>query len=309
MTGPFVSLSAALVPTAIVVVVMVAVEVFLLVHILPRRGPPPTLAHMVVITSALLGSSGLLMSIAAAFLNSNLDSYTIVLLFFNFMMLGPPSLWLVSVIVFRDGRVDPRRRFWPIAVALMATFAEILMGLVFAIGDGVSLDVVPLAAATLTSPWFLWSMAGAMFALLIWVRFDGWLRGPLAGLSASTVAAALVPSYPAPGAALMAAIMAVTFLGVYRYRSPTAPIPAERVVEVLWIVAAFLAMTLSGLFLALEPGLPAVTLLFGGVMTVVMGGELYFVARTSLLRLVPPLPTLPEGARPAPMAATLSETP
>ena len=299
MTGPFVSLSAALVPTAIVVVVMVVVEVFLLVHILPRRGPPPTLAHMVVITSALLGSAGLLMSISAAFLDSNLNSYTIVLLFFNFMMLGPPSLWLVSVIVFRDDRVDPRRRLWPIAIAGMATFAEILMGLVFAIGDGVSLDPVPLAAATLTSPWFLWSMAAAMFALLVWVPFDRWLRGPLVGLSASTVAAALVPSFPAPGAALMAGIMAVTFLGVYRYREAALAIPPERVVEVMAILAAFPAMTVAGLLLALVPASGAVVLLFGAVMTAVMAGELYFVARSSLLRLATREPYDPGPVRTA----------
>ncbi|MGI0150720.1 MAG: hypothetical protein ACREC5_02140 [Thermoplasmata archaeon] len=285
MSGPFAALSPDLFPAAIVVVGMLVVEVFLLVHILPRRGPAPTLALMVVLTSALLGSAGLLLAVGAAFLNSNLNSYTIVLLFFNFMMLGPPSLWLVSVLVFHEDRIDPGRRFWPLAIALLATVAEVLMGFVFVIGTGGSLRPVPLAAATLTSPWYLWSMASAMFALLLWVPFERALKLPLLGLAASTVAAPLVPAFPAPGAALMAAVMALTFLGIFGSGRPAVPAAAERVVQVMWIVAAFLAMTLSGLFLALTPNSTVAVLLFGSVMTAVMAGELYFVARSALVRL------------------------
>ena len=113
------------------------------------------------------------------------------------------------------------------------------------------------------------------------------------------MAAALVPSFPAPGAALMAGIMAVTFLGVYRYREAALAIPPGRVVEVMAILAAFPAMTVAGLLLALVPASGAMVLLFGAVMTAVMAGELYFVARSSLLRLATREPYDPGPVRTA----------
>jgi hypothetical protein len=263
----------------IVAVAMIVVEVFVLLQILPRSGPPPPITRMVIGSSALLASSGVLMALLQAFLNSNLSSYSVVLLVFNFMMMGPPGFWFLSLIAFEDRTIRPDRWFWPVAVTAMVTAAELLMGLFFAVAGATSLALDSILASTLTTPWFLWSMAAPMVALLFWLPLPRTYRDPLLGLAAVGVVAPVVPVDPLLGAALMAAAMATTMLwSLHLVRLVRVPAAATGRV-LLGVAAAFLAMSVSGAASALFPSSTPVLLAFGLVMAVVMTTEFLVLVR------------------------------
>lgn len=284
-------------PDVIVVVGMLVVEVFLLVLLLPRNGPAPLATRMVLCSCLLLGSSGLLMAIVAAALAPSLSSYTIVLAAFNGMMLVPIGIWLCTLVILKDRRIDARSWRWPTLITAMATTAEVLMGVVFVIADGTTaLDVASVAAATLLSAWFLWSMAAAMLALLAWVRLDRASRRPLLGLAASALFAPWVAVDPLFGLLLMAAVMALTILAMARGLEPSALArrPGHLGVAAL-VVLAFLAMTTTASASALAPGAVGAQLAFGAVMLVVMAGEFLWLVR--------------EGLRPSMSATTPVVTP
>jgi hypothetical protein len=266
----------------LVAVTMIVAEVYILLQILPRSGPPPAMTRMVIGSTALIGSSGVLMALLEAYLQSNLNTYSVVLLSFNGMMLLPPGLWFVSLIVFEDRKIRSESWFWPLAVTAMASSAELLMGLFFSVAAGVSLDPASVLAGTLTSVWYLWSMASAMVALLFWVRLDRGVRDPLLGLAAAGVVAPFVPVDPLAGAALMTGGMAVTLLFVFRGIRTGRPAGADAGRVLTGVVAAFFAMSVAGIGLALAPGSVLALLGFGGVMAAAMTAEFLFLVRAGL---------------------------
>jgi hypothetical protein len=279
---PVIAVSGATLLDAIIVVAMVVVEVFLLTQIIPRRGPPTPLARMVIGSSALLGSAGVLMALLQAFLNANLDSYTTVLFAFNFTMLAPPGLWMIAVIIYRDRTIDPTSWLWPAAIVAMATLAEILMGLLFVVSDGAALDVPTVLAATLTSAWYLWSMVAAMVTLLVWVPLPRLVQRPLLGLSAAGFVAPWVVADPVVGALLMAAVMAATILLFYRVaRRPGAARPREFGL-LTGIFEGFVAMSIAGVAVAATDGALAAVLAFGVVTSGVMVAEFLYLVRRGL---------------------------
>lgn len=300
MPAPIISVTSATLLDAIVVVAMVVVEIFLLLQIVPRRGPLPSLAKMVLGSSALLGSAGTLMAAVQAFMSANLDTYTVVLFAFNFMMLAPPGLWVIAVIVFRDQTIDPKTWFWPVAIVAMATLAEVLMGLLFVVSDGSPLDLPTVLAGTLASPWYLWSMVGAMVALVLWVPLSPLVRGPLLGLAASGVVAPWVVVDPVTGAVLMALVMAGT-LGVFYRTAVRAAAAAPRSYRVLLgVFEAFVAMMLAGLLVAVTNDALVAQLVFGSVMSGVMVAEFLYLVREGIY---------PAGGAPArAVAAALGAT-
>jgi hypothetical protein len=266
----------------IIAVAMIVAEVYILTQILPRTGPPPAMTRMVIGSTALVGSSGVLMALLGAYLQSNLNTYSVVLLAFNGMMLLPPGLWFVSLIVFEDRKIRPESWWWPVAVTAMASSAELLMGLFFSVAAGVAMDPWSVVAGTLTSVWYLWSMASAMVALLLWVRLERVVRVPLVGLAAAGVVAPIVPVDPVLGALLMTAVMAITLLAsVQTLRGNRTVVPgAGRVLN--GVVGAFLLMSVAGLSLALAPDSLPATLGFGLVMAVAMTAEFLFLVRVGL---------------------------
>lgn len=307
MVAPVISVTPNTLLDAIVVVAMVIVEVFLLTQIIPRSGPPTPLARMVVGSSALLGSAGVLMAILQAFMSANLDTYTVVLFAFNFMMLAPPGLWIIAVIVYRDRTIDPRSWLWPAAIAAMATLAEILMGLLFVVADGSPLDLPTVLAGTLASAWYLWSMVAAMVVLTLWVPLPRVVQGPLLGLAAAGFVAPWVVADPVTGAVLMGLVMAGTIGAFYTTaRRALATTPA-RFRLLLTVFEAFVAMTVAGSIVAVAGDALWSQLLFGTTMSAVMVGELVYLVREGLhpsppaVALPSPAPTLPgapaSGAR------------
>ena len=276
------TLNGALTADVIVAVGMVAAEVFILTQIVPRSGPPPAKTRMVIGSSALLGSSGVLMALLGAYLQPNLSTYSYVLMAFNFMMVGPPGLWFISLIVFEDRTIRASSWLWPAVITAMATSAEVLMGLFFTVASGGPLDVPSVLAGTLTSAWFLWSMTAAMVALLLWLPLDRSVRDPLLGLAAAGSAAPLVPVDAPLGALLMGVAMAGTLLYAFRGLRRGVGIRAEGSRVLLGVTAAFLLMSLAGAASALVPGSVDALLAFGLVMAVVMTAEFLVIVRTGL---------------------------
>jgi len=267
-------------PFAVLVVAMLVVEVFLLTQIVPRRGPRPSLARMIIGSSALVGSAGTLMALVNTTATASLDSYAVLLFAFNFMMVAPPGLWVISVIVYRDRTIDPSSWFWPVAVVAMATSAELLMGLLFVVADGPAAGATTVLAATLVSAWYLWSMVGAMVALTVWVPMPNAVRGPLLALSASGFVAPWVVADPIVGAALMAVAMAAVIVLFVR---PSGTAPGAHRGVTLGVLAAFLAMNASGFAVVATNGTLAAVVGFGLVMSVAMVGEFLYLVRVGLL--------------------------
>jgi len=277
---PYLLFTASLVPFAVIAISMIGITVFLLGKVLPANGAPPLITQMVLALAVLGGGSVLLLSLLFVFLNPNgTESWTFVLLAFNFMMMFPAGIWFVGLVLFRDRRVDPRGWFWPVVLALVATGSEALMGVLFAIGVvGGPTAIVPALATGLSSDWFFWSMAAIMTALLVWAPLGVVERYALLTLLGASVFAPWVPSFPLVGGLMMAVLMAGAFVALARAMLRGRVHPDEGTVLVA-VAAAFLAMTAAGLLVAATAGAVLATLAFGVVMGVIMGVELAYLIR------------------------------
>ncbi len=282
MILPFPSLlfTPSLVPFAVIALAMIGVTIFLLGKVLPANGVPPLLTQMVIALAVLGGGSLLLLSLLFVFLNPNgTEAWTFVLLAFNFMMMFPAGIWFVSLVLFRDRRVDAGGWFWPITLALVTTGSEALMRVLFAYGTvGGPTALLPALATGLSSVWFFWSMAGIMAALLVWAPLGVVERWALLTLAGAAVLGPWVTSFPLAGGLLMAGLMAVAFVALARalLRGRAAPEEGRLLIA---IAGAFLAMTASGLLVSVTGGSVAAALAFGSVMGVIMGVEVAYLVR------------------------------
>ncbi len=286
MSGSVLLYTPGMLPFALVAIPMVVVEVYLLTQLVPRSGAPPTLTRMLIAGSALIGSAGLLMACLYVILSPNYSTYTAVFWAFNFMMMAPLGFWVIGVILLRDRPMNPRNPFWPILIALLATTAEILMGVLFTVGASDLYAFLPVMAGTFTTIWFLWSMVAAMVAMLFWIPLRPSVRRPLLGLTLSGVVAPWVVVAPLTGAVLMTGAMLVTF-ALLAYQAWSTPLPSSGGLGLPgWIVLSFLATSIAGYLVILAPGTSA-ALGFGGVMAVVMTGEFAFILWEGYSRLEP----------------------
>jgi len=277
---PYLLFTPSLVPFAVIAISMIGITVFLLGKVLPANGAPPLITQMVLALAVLGGGSVLLLSLLFVFLNPNgTESWTFVLLAFNFMMMFPAGIWFVGQILFRDHRVDPDGWFWPVTLAVVVTGSEALMGVLFAYGTfGGSTAEVPALATGLSSVWFFWSMAAIMAALLAWAPLGTVERWALLALGGSSVLAPWVTSYPTVGGIAMSVLMAVAFLALVRALPRHRVDPHEGRLLVA-LSAAFLSMAVAGLFVAASGGSVLSTLTFGTLMGVVMGVEVAYLIR------------------------------
>jgi len=277
---PSLVVTTALAPFVIIAVSMIGVTIFLIGMVLPPNGVPPLVTQMVIALAVLGGGSLLLLSLLFVFLNPNgPESWTFVLLAFNFMMMFPAGIWFVGQILFRDSRVDSAAWFWPATLAVVTTGSEALMGVLFAYGAvGGATATVPAIAAGLSSVWFFWSMAAVMVALLVWAPLGSVERWALLTLSVTAVLAPWVPTYPTYGGVAMSVLMGASFLALVRalWRGR---VPSEDGRLLVGVAVAFLAMALAGMFVAVSGGSVFSVLNFGTVMGVVMGVEVAYLIR------------------------------
>ena len=277
---PTLILTPALASFAIIAVSMIGITVFLLGKVLPANGTPPLVTQMVLALAVLGGGSVLLTSLLFVFLNPNgTEAWTFVLLAFNFMMMFPAGVWFIGLILFRDRRIDPTGWFWSVAVALITTSTEALMGVVFAYAAvGGPTPTVPALAVGLSSLWFFWSMACVMVALLVWAPLRGVERGGLLMLTLAAILGPWVTSFPLGGGIAMAALMG-TGLGLLVravLRGRVAPSEGRLLVG---LAAAFLVMAMSGVAVAVSNGRVEADLVFGSAMGFVMGIEVAYLVR------------------------------
>jgi hypothetical protein len=277
---PPLDVTSALLSFVIVAVSMVAITIVLFGKVLPMDGRPPLVTQLTLALSVLGGGSVLLLSLVFVFLNPDgTDAWTYVLLSFNFMMMAPAGLWFVSLIVFRDRRIDARGWLWPFALALIITGAEALMGVLFALGGSAApASTLATIALGLSSVWFFWSMAAIMGALIAWAPLSPVERWALVALALSAVVGPWVTAFPTVGGALMATLMGGLFLLLARHLRLGRG-SAEEAPFLMGLAVAFLAMTVAGLGVAVTGGTQASALAFGATMGTVMTVEIAYLVR------------------------------
>jgi len=267
-------------PYVIVAVSMVGVTIFLLGKVMPPDGRPPLLTQLTLALSVIAGGSFLLLALLFVFLNPNAtEAWTYVLLAFNFMMMVPAGLWFVSQIAFRDRRVAADSWWWPALVSVATTGSEVLMGVLFAYGgSSAPLSTLNTLALGFSSVWFLWSMAAVMGALLLWAPVSRLELGALGSVALAAAVAPWVTAFPSVGGGLMALLMAVLFTWLARRLWHRGGRP-EEVPVMFGLAAAFLAMTATGLLVAVSGGSALAVLAFGITMALVMGIESAYLLR------------------------------
>ncbi len=270
-------------PFVAVALSMIVVTVFVLAMLLPRDRSSTALTTMTIGVAVLAGSSLLLLALLWVYIDPNgTTAWTWVLVAFNFMMMFPAGLWFVSLIVFRDRKVDWKSWAWPGTLGLALVGSEMLMGVLFAVGGGNAPTTLSAAlAAGLTSVWFDWSMAAVMVALLVWLPVRGLVRGSLAALTGAALLAPWIVADPLVGAAGMAALMTAVFLQLYRYLHRTTPVRSTDLRVVLGLAVAFAAMAAVQVAIVAAPGSDAAALAVGSTMALVMAAEVAFVVRES----------------------------
>ena len=302
---PPLGVNASLVPFAVVALAMIAITIFVLGQVLPRDGRSPLVTQMLLALAVLGGGSVLLLALVFVFLNPDgTSAWTWVLLAFNFMMMAPAGIWFIGLVIFRDRRVTVDDWAWPVSLGLVTTGSEVLMGLLFVVGDANGASALaPTFALGLSSIWFFWSMAAIMVALLLWAPLDPIERGALVTLTLAAVIGPWVTAFPIVGGIAMTVLMAGAFAVIVRAITQRRDVRAEEAGLLLGLAAAFLATALTGLALVATGGTVAAVLAFGSVMAVVMGVEIAYLVRRFYLG--PPSPAWvrraispEEGARP-----------
>lgn len=274
MTAP--SGSALWAPELFVVASMVGLEIALLLWIVPRRGGALPLARLVLAGAGLIGSAGVLVSLLSLILDPNLNSATIFFEAAGITMGFPPGLWMIAIIVYRDRRAEAGGWLWPGVIGGLAISGELLMGYVLAVLEGQTHSTLGWVGATLTSPWYLGSMAVAMAVLAAWISFPRPVRLGLVGLAAAGIAA--VPIGTAPVAALlgMSAVMSITLAAVLSDLR-RGPVSAEAGRWIGALGAGLVAGELLAVVALLPFGYALRTTLFGLGMSAIMVVEFVFL--------------------------------
>jgi len=278
---PPIPFDANLVWFAVVALGMIVVTIFVFGAALPSSGRPPLVTQLTLALAVIGGGSVLLLALVFVFLNSDgTSAWTFVLLAFNFMMTGPAGLWFIGLIVFQDRRVRPTAWAWPVALAVMTTGSEVLMGFLFALGDASApMPTVTTLSLGLSSVWFFWSMAAIMAALIVWAPLAPLERSGLIALAGTAVLGPWVTSFPVLGGAAMTVLMVGVFAYLVRALSARTDVAPHQVGFLLGLAVAFLAMAVAGLGLAVSGGAVVAVLAYGGVTGVVMTAEIAGLVR------------------------------
>ncbi len=278
---PPLGVTTSLAPFAAIAIAMIAVTIFVLGKALPSDGRPPLVTQMALCLTVIGGGSVLLLALVFVFLNPDgVTAWTWVLLAFNFMMTGPAGLWFVGQIIFRDRRVGARDWTWPVALAVVTTGSEVLMGFLFVVGgESTPLPLLQTLALGVSSVWFFWSMAAIMTALVVWAPLARIERDALVALTLSAVIAPWVTTYPTVGGIAMTVLMVAIFVFLVRTLSSRVAVRPDEVGLLVGLAAAFLAMAVAGLALVATGGAASAVLGFGALMGLVMSVEIVYLLR------------------------------
>lgn len=280
---PPLDVTTAFLPFVAVALSMIGITVFVLARLLPRERSPLALSTMVLGVAALGGGSLLLLALMWVFVDPNgTTAWTWVLLAFNFMMMVPAGLWFVSLVVYRDRRVDWHGWLWPAVLAVVVVGSETMMGILFAVGGGNAPQTpVAVLALGLGSIWFYWSMGTVMLALILWLPIRGLVRGSLGALTAAAFLAPWVVAAPLVGIAGMGLLMTAVVVALYVHLGRRARIGSADLGVVVGLAVAFALMVGGQVAVVAMPGSYGAALAFGGTTALAMLGELAYVFRQS----------------------------
>ncbi|HLY76576.1 MAG TPA: hypothetical protein VKT21_01670 [Thermoplasmata archaeon] len=290
-------------------VLMVGGNLFVVVRLFPRGGLRPTLATAILLLGLLLMSMGLWFAGIYAVLSPSDSSTVSVFIAINSMM-AVVGIWAMSLL-FRAGtkHLPARGILWPLGFALLIVGNELLMGLTFVLAQ---VGPAPYAGAgwpglaaavgdAAGSAWFFWAMFVTMTFLVTWLPLATAERRLLYGFAAASLVGPWVVPEPVVGAVGMAIAMGVTFAFLARALwSRPGPTP-----RYLWgglgIAAGFLSMVAGQALAYLLRGSVWAPVPFGLISFVVMGGEVFILARWALaVGGSSPAATSPSVARPEP---------
>jgi hypothetical protein len=277
-------------PFAAVAVGMIGLNLYIIYRLLAGHSVPALSTF--VLGAAVLVSQAVFWGGVAYYLEvPTVDGFVIFSLAIQFMMV-PVGVWFVSL-VFEEGEhpVRAKSALWPVVLALLLLFNELLMSWAFAALVPGSL---PAGLSTLTSAgqallvasstaWYYWPMGVSMLVLVRWSGLALSDRRALYTLTLSAFVAPWAFEVPLVGACAMAAVMALALAILWHgLQSPNLPRPSIRLRAA--VVIAFLVMSASWAvsYLLLPPswGLPP----FAVAMIAIMTAELVFLLRTMLRR-------------------------
>lgn len=291
MVSPALALAPSLVPFACIAIAMVAMNVVLLLFLLPRHGRKPTLSRSLLAGLVLASSTIFWAALVSALLGPTLDAWILVIQAMMVPMTAP-FLWLLSVFYRADRRtVRGDGPYWPLVISLSVGGSEVLMGAAFLLLQGGSSLLTPVGgglgwalafARSTTSPWFYWPMLATMVPVLLWVDLPRVEKRLLLGLAATAAGGPWVPIAPLLGTVLMAIPMTATVILVLEQLGSRAGVSRSFLRTSIGVLAAFAAMAAAQLYLiAAGTDLTAI-LPFAVVSTIGMVGELAFLVHRVL---------------------------
>jgi|GEM_PF-3036431 len=297
----------------LIAAVMVGVNLYFLLRLLPRRGGPPDLASVILVVGLFVGSLGLWGAVIYAAQSPGTASFTAVLIAGNSMM-AVAGAWLIALFLRAEERhLTPHRWTWPVLLAALLLGNELLMGVAFVLlgatpAPAVGTEgVVALLATAVDSVWFTAAMVANMVALLVWLPIDRAVRSPLLALAATVLVVPWALADPIVGALAMAAGMTVAFVLLFSAVGGPSAVSARRLRVAVAVAAGFAAMAAGFVASLLAPPGPFAAVPFAVANLGVMAVESVWLLRWTLDGApADDGPTLPLFRRPAATTAFLA---
>jgi hypothetical protein len=270
-----------------------------------RGGGPPNLAWGFAALTLLAGMATFWISVLNVLVHPDWIGYEWVIQGMMDPMIAP-FVWLIAAVGRGNERPAPARSWgWAVAVTGLALSNELLMGGAFSAAAGGANLLAPASSAGLVdafaqavlSPWFFWSMAITMVALVYRFPIPRPVRRLLLAFTATSALGPLVVGAPWVGALGTTAGMGlVVGLLIRATAAPTGASPSYLRLG-LGISVALLAMSAAAFVLVLAPASRFAEVPFAVVGLAAMAGELLYLVRTGLVGSV--------GGTPAPPSSLL----
>ncbi|MCI4320005.1 MAG: hypothetical protein L3K23_07745 [Thermoplasmata archaeon] len=268
---------------ALVAAAMVALDVLVLLLVLPRPGGRPTLGHAFLSGYVLVASSLFWLGLPWAVVAPSLYSWILVT---QLMMIPMPApfLWMIAALYrAEEKRLPEGGGYWPLLLAGALVANELFMAIAYTvIGGGPATSYGALLGHSVNSLWFVVPMIGTMAALLLWVPLSRFERRALGGLTATMAVAPWFAVSPMLAAVAMGAVMGVALVLLLEGLARSGAGSVSELRLAIGIGAAFLAMAVAGALSVLELPVAPDALPFASTTLAVMLVEAVFLLRRGM---------------------------
>jgi hypothetical protein len=275
-----------LVPYLIAAVAMVAVNLYLLSRLFPRKGPGPHAATGILVIGLMLAGLGLWFAVIYAILSPGDASIVSVFIAGNSMM-AVLGAWFIGLVLRAEEKPLPRHGWgWPVLVSLLLIGNELVMSVTFSLATtgpayysalGWS-GLGALFGDSVTSVWFFWPMLATMMFVILRVAIAGPERRLLIVFTATAAAGPWIVSNPTFGVVVMAALMGAVVWLYYRDGAEGAPVELRHARILVGVGAGFGVMFAGQALSYALAGTPWGTLPFALASVAVMTAEFYVLA-------------------------------